>query len=197
MNKVELFSTPIWIHDFSDEASREILEKLANLALDEERGAERQQEGKSNRGNSFHTQTNFLGDFRQTPLFSLLAPRLAAALADYGYNTSGVRVNYWSIVSRHGGYNRRHNHPDAVLSVAFYVRVPQGSGRLIFADPRYGKLMESQFGRSSASSSLHGHITVEPKFGRLVIFPSFLEHEVEMSTCEAPRVIYSLNIQVL
>lgn len=196
MEKTEIFATPLWLHDFDDSASLAAISYLAEQALANEEKLKGSGLQKSNQGNSFHTQNNFLGEFAKTPLYGLLAPKLAAALADYGYKASSVRISYWSIVSRAGAYNRRHNHPDSILSVAFYTQAPPGSGNLIFSDPRYGKLMESNIGRTDHSISLHGHIKVVPKLGRLVVFPSYLEHEVELSTCDGARIIYSLNLSL-
>lgn len=197
MQKKQIFPTPLWLHDFDDSASLAAISRLAEQALANEEKHKGTGLQKSNQGNSFHTQNNFLGEFIETPLYGLLSPKLAAALSDYGYKASSVRISYWSIISRSGAYNRRHNHPDSILSVAFYTQVPVGSGNLIFTDPRYGKLMESTIGRTDQSISLHGHVKVLPKMGRLIIFPSYLEHEVEMSDCSGERIIYSLNLSVL
>ena len=189
-----LFPSPIWIHDFSDKNEVSHLLKLSKIALDEVHKSG-DADRRSNRGNSFHTLPNFLGNFQDTPLHKLITPLLVRALKEYGYDPSFiVSVTYWSIVSYDGAFNERHHHANSVISGAFYVEAPKGSGALVFADPRYGKLMESRIGRNEAQ--IHKNQRIVPQNGRLVLFPSYLEHQVEMSTCSDPRIIYSFNVDI-
>ena len=190
------FPTPIWIYDFQSKAEHNELTKLSQLALKE---ADEAGVGvkKSNRGNSFHTVENFLGEYPKSPLHKMLTPHIAHALKDYGYDpTYIVSVGYWSIISFEGAYNERHHHPNSLLSGAFYVDAPHGSGALVFTEPRYGKLMENRAGRDE-NAMIHKHQRIIPTTGRLVIFPSYLEHQVELTTSVEPRIIYSFNVQMI
>lgn len=195
MNISYLFPSPIWVHDFSNKNEVNDLNELSKIALrevDKSGDVDR----RSNRGNSFHTAPNFLGAFQDTLLHKLVTPFLVIALKEYGYDPSYVvSVTYWSIVSYQGAFNERHHHADSVISGAFYMEAPEGSGALVFSDPRYGKLMESRVGQIS-SHQIHKNQRVVPEKGRLVLFPSYLEHQVEMSTCSDPRVIYSFNVNI-
>jgi uncharacterized protein (TIGR02466 family) len=194
--KKDIFSTPLYVSDLTSEKELELVDRLASLALVEAQKSQSKSDKKSNEGDSFHTISNFLGNFSETDLHTLLTSYIVNAVKDYGYTIRSAEINYWSIVSRSGAYNKRHNHPDSLISGAFYVSAPTGSGKLLFCDPRYGKLMETCNGRTGGTD-YHSHVHVVPAKGRLVLFPSFLEHEVEVSTCSEPRIIYSFNVSVV
>lgn len=196
MKRHNLFHTPIWIYDFTEPGQLKQISNLSKLALQEK---EETGEGivKSNKGNSFHTKFNFLGDYSGSPLADLLTPLISRAVSDYGYDpAASVSIMYWSIVTNAGGYNRRHCHPNSLISGAFYTSAPEGSGELILCDPRYGKLMETTAGRLP-NQNIHQYQHIKPETGRLVLFPSYLEHEVDESTCDEPRIIYSFNVNML
>lgn len=168
---------------------------LADAALKEAK--QKEEIRKSNMGHSFHTNENFLGDYPNSPLHELLTPHLAQALKDYAYDPSYiVHVGYWSIVSYQGAYNKRHHHPNSLISGVLYADAPEGSGALILTEPRYGKLMENRVGRDK-DALLHKDQRIIPETGRLVIFPSYLEHEVELTKSTSPRVIYSFNLNMI
>lgn len=195
MKKSLLFPSPIWMDDFTNDDQFKIVAELSEAALEEVKhkgDADR----RSNRGNSLHTSPNFLGNYIDTPLYKLLTPSIVAALGDYGYDVSfEVSITYWSIVSYAGAYNERHHHANSLLSGAFYTSAPEGSGALVFSDPRYGKFMETRIGRVNVAN-FHQNHRIEPRAGRLVLFPSYLEHHVEVSSCEQPRIIYSFNVDI-
>ena len=191
-----LFPSPIWVHDFESAQDNTTISQLANLASQEVEQSSLDIR-KSNRGNSVHTQENFLGDYPDSPLHALITPLLAKALADYEYDpTYIVSVSYWSIISYEGAYNERHHHPHSLLSGVLYADTPEGSGALVFTEPRYGKLMENRAGRNKGAL-LHKDQRITPKSGRLVIFPSYLEHQVDLTTSKVPRIIYSFNVQMI
>ena len=76
----------------------------------------------------------------------------------------------WSVRLRDAGYHEPHFHPEGVLSSACYFRVPVPG-----ANPHDGWL---EIGRPATDllMDLEPIATIEPKAGRLVLFPSFLFH---------------------
>ncbi len=147
----------------------------------------------SNNDFAFHTTINFNGSFQQLPGAQKLAVLFKKCLENYAYKINSVNISYWSIISRKYSYNSRHNHGDSLLSSVLYISAPEGSGEIKFHDPRPGKLMSNMIGMDSKDIQ-HQAIKVTPKKGMLVVFPSFLEHEVTMTLSEQPRIIYSFNI---
>jgi Putative 2OG-Fe(II) oxygenase len=91
----------------------------------------------------------------------------------------------WATVHSDCMNHALHTHPDNSVSGVYYVNVPtQGSGRLVFHDVR-GMLPPFD----------NRHI-VAPKPGDLVLFPSWLPHQVEASTTaiDNPRISIAFNV---
>ena len=89
----------------------------------------------------------------------------------------------WSVRLRRCGFHVNHIHPEGWVSSAYYASVPsevddstQRSGWLKFGEPRF------------AVSQLVPFLEVQPKPGRLVLFPSYLWHGTHALRGDAPRL---------
>lgn len=143
-------------------------------------------------GSALRTPDNFAGDFVNLPFAAELSNFIGACAKDYELSSFNVRVTYWGIVSPRYAYNTRHVHSGATLSGVVYLSAPAGAGGIIFCDPRPGRVME--IGSSSRSGRYPQKVKKCPEVGLVLIFPSWLEHEVEMSDCDEPRTILSFNV---
>jgi uncharacterized protein (TIGR02466 family) len=184
-----IFGTPLWVLDAGLNA--EELELLSDYATQ----CEEKMNGirKSNNEFAYHSQNNFIGNFVNLPGAKKIGAIFSKCLLDYAYNVKSVNIVYWTIISRKYAFNSRHNHGDSLLSAALYIKVPNKSGAINFHDPRPGKLMSNMTGINGGNIQ-HQAIKVTPKEGMIVVFPSFLEHEVTMTLADEPRIIYSFNI---
>ena len=104
----------------------------------------------------------------------------------------------WFNVNYYKDYNIAHDHFDAYnkLSGVYYVKAPRDCGRIILYHP--GKYVEHSWGVKTPkgqhnvwTASIWNH---EAKPGKLIIFPSWLEHSVEHNLSKSPRVSFSFNI---
>jgi uncharacterized protein (TIGR02466 family) len=84
-----------------------------------------------------------------------------------------------------------HLHPLSVISGTFYVEVPAGSGAIKFEDPRLSKMMSAPPRNDKFSSA--GFAKFSPKKGDLILFESWLRHEVEVNRGKAERMSLSFN----
>eukprot|EP00941_MAST-03F_sp_MAST-3F-sp1_P001860 g1860.t1 len=75
----------------------------------------------------------------------------------------------WATVSVHLGSHALHDHPGSSISGILYLDLPDGSSDIGWIDPR------SNVGEEVASISL------APQAGDLILFPSWLKHEVFVS----------------
>jgi hypothetical protein len=78
----------------------------------------------------------------------------------------------WSVRFTDSGYHAAHFHPNGILSSACYIEVPAA---VAGSDEKSGWL---EIGRPppELQVDLPPLATIEPKRGRLVLFPSFLFH---------------------
>lgn len=100
-------------------------------------------------------------------------------------------VSCWLNIMPPGGTHSLHLHPLAVISGTFYVDVPKGSGVIKFEDPRLSKMMAAPPRQDKFASATFAR--VEPLKGHLVLFESWLRHEVETNRGSGERISVSFN----
>jgi uncharacterized protein (TIGR02466 family) len=86
-----------------------------------------------------------------------------------------------------------HLHPLASLSGTYYVRAPRGCSGLKFEDPRLDRFMAAPPRKSAARRDNQVWVTMPAEQGRLVMFESWLRHEVAPNPTEAERISISFN----
>ena len=99
----------------------------------------------------------------------------------------------WVNFMARGAAHTQHLHPLAAISGTYYLVTPQGCPGLKFEDPRLSKFMAAPPRRSGASSGQRLHVTYPAKAGTLILFESWLRHEVPASLVNAERVSLSFN----
>ena len=86
--------------------------------------------------------------------------------------------NMWANINKRYSHNRNHVHPGGLWSGVYYIQAPKNSGRIWFTDPRGEAHMIMPQYKTRHSFSWR-EVYYEPIPGRLIIFPSWLMHEVE------------------
>lgn len=87
-----------------------------------------------------------------------------------------------------------HIHPHSVLSGTYYVKTPAKCSAIKFEDPRISRFMNTPPRKSSASKELQWHLSHQPKAGEILLFESWLSHEVPPNSSREERVSISFNI---
>ncbi|HYD38004.1 MAG TPA: 2OG-Fe(II) oxygenase family protein, partial [Allosphingosinicella sp.] len=95
-----------------------------------------------------------------------------------------------------GGAHSGHIHPHSVVSGAFYVVVPPGSGALKLEDPRLPMMMAAPPRRADAPEDLRTFIYAAPAPGRLFLWESWLRHEVVPGAWKGERISISFNYRL-
>jgi len=97
-------------------------------------------------------------------------------------------VGCWSVRLRRGGFHVNHVHPEGWLSSAYYVEVPPEvededirSGWIKFGEPRM-----------PVPGAPPAHF-VQPRAGRLVLFPSYMWHGTTPITGDSPRMTVAFD----
>jgi uncharacterized protein (TIGR02466 family) len=86
-----------------------------------------------------------------------------------------------------------HHHPLSVISGTFYLSVPKNSSGIQFEDPRLGLMMACPPKLAQAPESQQPHFTVQPAAGELVLFESWMKHQVPPNPSKQNRVSVSFN----
>ncbi len=86
-----------------------------------------------------------------------------------------------------------HLHPHSVISGTYYVSVPKGSGQIRFEDPRMGLFMAAPPRKPNARSDHQNFHRITPKAGDLLLWESWLRHEVTPHLGSRERISISFN----
>ena len=86
-----------------------------------------------------------------------------------------------------------HLHPLATISGTYFVRTPLGCAGLKFEDPRLERFMAAPPRAANARLPNRAWVTLPAIAGQLVLFESWLRHEVPPNPSQGERVSISFN----
>jgi uncharacterized protein (TIGR02466 family) len=134
------------------------------------------------------------------PVFAALQEHLdghvAAYVAELDYDLAGRKVeldSLWINILKPGGVHTGHIHPHSVISGTTYADMPEGAAALKLEDPRLALMMAQPTRKLRASQENRSFISVEPKAGQVILWESWLRHEVPMHQGKADRISVSFN----
>jgi uncharacterized protein (TIGR02466 family) len=99
----------------------------------------------------------------------------------------------WVNVLPPGGVHASHIHPHSAVSGTCYVATPAGSSALKFEDPRHGLMMAAPPRKPKADISQRPFIYEAPAPGTLLLWESWLRHEVPINQADSERISVSFN----
>ena len=99
----------------------------------------------------------------------------------------------WATVLAKGATHKAHSHPNNFLSGVYYVRVHSGSDTINFHDPRrQNYVIRPPVAELTAENT--DQVVVRLSNGTLLMFPSYLEHSVDVNLSEMERTSVSFNL---
>ncbi|HUR43041.1 MAG TPA: TIGR02466 family protein [Aestuariivirga sp.] len=146
---------------------------------------------------SFASMDDLLDRFREFAKLEKIIKRHAGIFAaELHWDMRGKKPlcdSLWVSVLPEGGSHTSHIHTNSVISGSYYVVVPQGAGPIIFEDPRAGLLMAAPPRKSSAPREFQTHVSESPQAGTLLLWESWLRHEVPLNRAQGNRISVSFN----
>ncbi|MBS0563222.1 MAG: hypothetical protein JSR87_01675 [Proteobacteria bacterium] len=134
------------------------------------------------------------------PIFRTLEKALdkhvAAFCTDLGFDLGGRKLkcnSLWINILPEGGTHASHIHPRSVISGTTYVAMPEGTSALKLEDPRLAMMMHAPLRRKDAGEALQPFVYVTPEVGEILMWESWLRHEVPMNMAEEERISVSFN----
>ena len=97
-----------------------------------------------------------------------------------------------NVMPRHAVHSL-HLHPVATISGTYYVKTPRGSSRIRFEDPRLSRFMAAPPKAANCRPDNQQQVTYEVTAGHVLLWESWLRHEVRPSVIDAERVSVSFN----
>jgi uncharacterized protein (TIGR02466 family) len=126
----------------------------------------------------------------------LLQPHVAAFARSVEWDLRARRLTLtdcWVNIMPRGVVHSLHLHPLSTLSGTYYVQVPAGSPGIKFEDPRLERFMAAPPRKSSCKEQNRQWVTLPAIAGQVVLFESWLRHEVTPHTHRQERVSISFN----
>lgn len=167
----------------------ELAHSIRSLARDDAAGIAWSRD-KNYRGYTSYSSLNDLP--KRDPAFTDLAKLLGrhaakfAEAAAFDLPRKPRLDSLWVNLLKAGGQHSGHIHPHAIISGTFYVEVPPASGAIRFEDPRLPLMM-------AAPTREDSFVTVQPRPGLLLLWESWLRHEVLTGTGKGERLSISFN----
>jgi len=119
-------------------------------------------------------------------LVKLLNREAKSFARELGWKQTPKLDSLWVNLLKASGQHSGHIHPHSILSGTFYVEVPKGSGAIRFEDPRLPLMM-------AAPPRDDMFLTIEPHRGMLLMWESWLRHEVLAGSGRGERLSISFN----
>jgi uncharacterized protein (TIGR02466 family) len=115
---------------------------------------------------------------------------------DQHIETEPFLVNMWANINYQSAFNKSHNHANAFWSGVYYVKTPENCGSLILEDTRLMSLMHTPR-RTNTQKPKHlwEATSFEPQAGKLIMFPSWVNHYVDPNNSNEPRISISFNFE--
>ncbi|HEX3847917.1 MAG TPA: TIGR02466 family protein [Steroidobacteraceae bacterium] len=177
--------------------NRQLLKECRQLRLDDAAGrawsAENYPGGYTSYGSVHWLQ-------RISPTFKALEQKLDRHVAAFAraldWDLEGRELHMtdcWISIMPRAVLHGVHLHPLSSVSGTYYVQVPAGAPGIKFEDPRLDRFMAAPPRKPSARRSLRAWATFPARAGRLLLFESWLRHEVVRNRTAADRISISFN----
>lgn len=104
-----------------------------------------------------------------------------------------VMTDCWVNVMPEHTVHGLHLHPNSTLSGTYYVKTPKGCSQIKFEDPRLDRMMAAPPRKPDARLENRQFVEYPAEAGKLVLFESWLRHEVAANPSRAERISISFN----
>ncbi len=193
-----LFATRLYDAILKDAALVDDLARSCLMLAEEDRAGRAWSKAKGYRGYTSYASLNDLP--RRNPvigdLVKLLDKHVAAFADDCAFDLAGRKLkldSLWVNVMKPGATHSGHIHPHSVVSGTVYVAVPPGAGAIRFEDPRLPQMMAAPTRHDDAPEDLRTFVYVEPEPGTVLLWESWLRHEVMPHEGKGERISVSFN----
>jgi uncharacterized protein (TIGR02466 family) len=196
-NVRQLFATQVYEGALDDAALLAELERsVRQFAIDDGAGRRWARE----HGYKGYTSYASLNDLPlRDPAFADLKRHLDRHVARFAQAcafdlTRKLRLDsVWVNLLRGGGAHGGHLHPHSAVSGTLYLALPDGARGLKLEDPRLPQMMAAPPRRTDAPEPLRTFVELTPRPGTVLLWESWLRHEVPAGTGKGERISVSFN----
>ena len=131
----------------------------------------------------------------------LLQSFLINCLSDFPVIKTEINmcVEAWININKPSDYNIKHTHPTSDLSGVLWIKAPENCGNIFFDSPlafQTHNEIESYTDNFKESNNYDHSYYFTPIEGRILVFPSHLQHHVLLNKSKEDRISVSFNIRL-
>ncbi len=129
-------------------------------------------------------------------LVKVLNKHVKAFAKDLAFDLDGKKIkldSLWINILPTGGLHTSHLHPHSIISGTTYVAMPKGASAIKFEDPRSARMMAAPGRKPDAPRELRDFIYLAPEAGEILLWESWLRHEVPLNMADEERISVSFN----
>lgn len=129
-------------------------------------------------------------------LVKVLNKHVASFVKDLEFDLDDKKLkleDIWINILPEGGIHTSHIHPHSVISGTTYVAMPKGASAIKFEDPRSQMMMAAPTRKPDARAEMRSFTYLQPEVGEVLLWESWLRHEVPMNLTEEERISVSFN----
>ena len=140
-------------------------------------------------------------DFSVQKEDDILHSLIINCLASFPYikESYNIFADAWININPTGSYNNKHNHPSSDLAGVLWIKCPKDCGEIVFDNPsafQTFKTINAYEDKFKDVNKIHHTYFFPPVEGRVLIFPSHLDHNVRENKSKEDRISVSFNIRL-
>ena len=188
MHRELFFATPVYVKDVgTPEYNKYLEEQIINWSK-KDPGL------KKTNMNGWHSTTDMHLKLEYKALVEELHIAQQEIYKDECLDSEPFLGNMWANINYKDGFNRPHIHPNSLWSGVYYVKTPEKCGNLELHDTKTMSLMSRPIKNNKEEPKhLWKEVHFKPKAGRLIMFPSWVNHCVDLNKSDDIRISVSFN----
>lgn len=186
MNLTQIFSTAVWETSYIEfeERKEEFLAAVRKFKEDNPEGLNLYNV------NGYHSPRNMTHVPELAPLYEFVAQLSMKAAFDLQFvdqhtYVTGAWVNFHDSRS---SMQLEHAHHDTFSGI-FYLKVPENSGNLVIQNTSINPLWQGSFLVKEKSKFTAERISLAPKEGTIMLWPSYLRHSIQTNNHDDEMII--------
>ncbi|HKQ82552.1 MAG TPA: TIGR02466 family protein [Steroidobacteraceae bacterium] len=191
-----IYSAPLQRAD-GRKLNRQLLRECVQLREDDETGQRWSRKNYPGGYTSYHSAHRL---HQLSPTFAQLERRLnrhvRAFTQSLQFDMEGralAMTDCWVNIMPQQVVHSLHLHPLATISGTYYVQTPRGCAGLKFEDPRLDRFMAAPPRKADARPEMQPWSIVSAEAGKVILFESWLRHEVAPNPVALERISISFN----
>jgi uncharacterized protein (TIGR02466 family) len=177
--------------------NRQLLRECLQLRVDDEAG---QRWSKKNYPGGYTSYNSVSRMFDVSPTFAVLQKKLhrhvAAFVKSLELDMEGrelAMTDCWVNIMPTQVVHSWHLHPLSTISGTYYVQTPKGASGLKLEDPRLDRFMAAPPRKTNCRAENRPWVVMPAAAGNVILFESWLRHEVPPNPTSKERISISFN----